>query len=67
MFMICSNIDGDREAREFFRAGSFLWGSAGGAFAEEVAVAWVKRCPNPMPGASGIEIRPLYAMSDFVG
>ncbi|AUW58033.1 hypothetical protein C1T17_07865 [Sphingobium sp. SCG-1] len=24
------------------------------------AVAWVKRCPNPMPGPSEIEIRPLY-------
>ena len=29
------------------------------------AVAWVKRCPNPMPGPSVIEIRPLYEMSDF--
>jgi len=26
------------------------------------AVAWVKRCPNPMPGPSEIEIRPLYEM-----
>ncbi|CAH0350011.1 MAG: YciI family protein [Pseudomonadota bacterium] len=24
------------------------------------AVAWAKRCPNPMPGPSEIEIRPLY-------
>jgi hypothetical protein len=24
------------------------------------AVAWVKRCPNPMPGPSEIEIRPLF-------
>ncbi len=31
------------------------------------AVAWVKRCPNPMPGASEIEIRPLYEMADFEG
>lgn len=23
------------------------------------AVAWVKRCPNPMPGRSEIEIRPI--------
>ena len=30
------------------------------------AVAWVKRCPNPMPGPSDIEIRPLYEMSDLV-
>ncbi|WP_112663543.1 YciI family protein [Microvirga flavescens] len=29
------------------------------------AVEWVKRCPNPMPGPSEIEIRPLYEMSDF--
>ncbi|KQP52927.1 YciI family protein [Methylobacterium sp. Leaf106] len=29
------------------------------------ALDWVKRCPNPMPGPSEIEIRPLYEMSDF--
>ena len=29
------------------------------------AVAWVKRCPNPMPGPSEIEIRPLFDMADF--
>jgi hypothetical protein len=29
------------------------------------AIAWVKRCPNPMPGPSEIEIRPLYEMADF--
>jgi hypothetical protein len=29
------------------------------------AVAWVKRCPNPMPGPSEIEIRPLYEAEDF--
>jgi hypothetical protein len=29
------------------------------------AVAWVKRCPNPMPGPSEIEVRPLYEMSDL--
>jgi hypothetical protein len=29
------------------------------------AVAWVKRCPNPMFGPSEIEIRPLYEMADF--
>ena len=26
----------------------------------EEAVAWVKRCPNPMAGPSEIEIRPLF-------
>jgi uncharacterized glyoxalase superfamily protein PhnB len=29
------------------------------------AVEWVKRCPNPMPEESEIEIRPVYEMSDF--
>lgn len=30
------------------------------------AVEWVKRCPNPMPGPSEIEIRPvLDFMTDF--
>jgi hypothetical protein len=31
----------------------------------EEAVAWAKRCPNPMPGPSEIEIRPLYEMADL--
>jgi hypothetical protein len=31
----------------------------------EEAVAWVKRCPNPMRGPSEIEIRPFYEMEDF--
>ena len=29
------------------------------------AVEWVRRCPNPMPGPSEIEIRPTYEMADF--
>jgi len=29
------------------------------------AVAWAKRCPNPMLGPSELEIRPFYEMSDF--
>ena len=31
----------------------------------EEAVAWARRCPNPMPGPSELEIRPLYEMEDF--
>lgn len=32
----------------------------------DAALAWVKRCPNPMPGEiSEIEIRPLYQPDDF--
>ena len=39
---------------------------AGGRLKDmEEAVAWVKRCPNPMPGSSEIEIRPVFEMADF--
>jgi hypothetical protein len=31
----------------------------------EEAIEWVKRCPNPMPEDSDIEIRPLFAPEDF--
>lgn len=31
----------------------------------EDAIEWVKRCPNPMPGDSDIEIRPFYEAEDF--
>jgi hypothetical protein len=29
------------------------------------AIEWVRRCPNPMPGPSEIEIRPMYEAEDF--
>ena len=29
------------------------------------AIAWVKRCPNPMPGPSEIEIRQIFSAEDF--
>ena len=29
------------------------------------AVEWAKKCPNPMPGPSDLEIRPHYEMEDF--
>lgn len=31
----------------------------------EEAIEWVKRCPNPMPGDSDIEIRQVFELSDF--
>lgn len=31
----------------------------------EEAVAWVKRCPNPMTEDSDIEIRPIYLPEDI--
>jgi hypothetical protein len=54
-------IDGPfAETRELV-AGFWLWEVKD----MEEAVAWVKRCPNPMPGPSDIEIRPLYEMADL--
>lgn len=56
-----SIIDGPfAETRELV-AGYWLWEVKDMA----EAVEWVKRCPNPMPGPSEIEIRPLYELSDF--
>ena len=48
------------ETRELV-AGFWLWEVRDMA----EAVEWVKRCPNPMPGPSEIEIRPVYEMADF--
>jgi hypothetical protein len=31
----------------------------------EEAVEWAKRCPNPMPGPSDLEIRPFFEAEDF--
>ena len=31
----------------------------------EEAIEWVKRCPNPMPGESEIEIRQVFEPEDF--
>src|SRR6195256_2036643 len=54
-------IDGPfAETRELV-AGFWLWEVKD----MDEAVAWVKRCPNPMPGPSEIEIRPLFDMADF--
>ena len=54
-------IDGPfAETRELV-AGYWLWEVKD----MDEAVAWVKRCPNPMFGPSEIEIRPFYEMEDF--
>jgi hypothetical protein len=54
-------IDGPFAETKEVVAGFWLWEVKD----MDEAVAWVKRCPNPMPGPSEIEIRPLYEMSDF--
>jgi hypothetical protein len=35
------------------------------ARSKEEAIEWVKRCPNPMPGESEIEIRQVFEAEDF--
>lgn len=42
-------------------AGFWLWQVK--SMAE--AIEWVKRCPNPMPGESEIEVRPVFEADDF--
>lgn len=54
-------IDGPFPAVGELVAGYWLWEVRD----MDEAVAWVKRCPNPMPGPSEIEIRPLYEAADF--
>ncbi|MHA3979766.1 YciI family protein [Halovulum sp. GXIMD14794] len=54
-------IDGPFAETKELVAGYWLWEVKD----MDEAVAWVKRCPNPMPGPSEIEIRPLYEMEDF--
>jgi len=53
--------DGPFAATRELVAGFWLWEVKD----MDEAIAWVKRCPNPMPGPSEIEIRPLYEMADF--
>ena len=54
-------IDGPFAAPRELVAGFWIWEVED----MDEAVAWVKRCPNPMPGPSEIEIRPFYEMADF--
>ena len=42
-------------------AGFWLWQVK----SMDEAVEWLKRCPNPMPGDSDVEIRPVFEMEDF--
>lgn len=55
-------IDGPFPATSELVAGFWLWEVKD----MDEAVEWVKRCPNPMPSPSEIEIRPLYELEDFM-
>ena len=53
--------DGPFSATSELVAGFWLWEVKD----MDEAIEWVKRCPNPMPGPSEIEVRPLYEVEDF--
>jgi hypothetical protein len=54
-------IDGPFTETKELIAGFWLWQCK----SMEEAIEWVKRCPNPMPGESEIEIRQVYEADDF--
>lgn len=54
-------MDGPFTETKELVAGYWLWEVA----SMEEAIAWAKRCPNPMPGESDLEIRPLFELDDF--
>ena len=54
-------VDGPFAETKELVAGYWLWQVK----SMEEAVEWVKRCPNPMPTESEIEIRPIYELEDF--
>jgi hypothetical protein len=54
-------IDGPFAETKELIAGYWLWQCK----SKEEAVEWVKRCPNPMPGESEIEIRQVFEADDF--
>jgi hypothetical protein len=54
-------VDGPFAETKELVAGFWLWQCK----SLDEAIAWVKRCPNPMPGPSEIEIRQIYDLEDF--
>jgi hypothetical protein len=54
-------VDGPFPETKELVAGYWLWQVR----SMDEAVEWVRRCPNPMPTDSEIEIRPLYEAADF--
>ena len=56
-------IDGPFAETKELIAGFWLWQVK----SKEEAIEWVKRCPNPMPGDSEIEIRQVFEAEDFGG
>ncbi len=56
-----SVVDGPFAETKELVAGFWLWK----VDSMEQAIEWVKKCPNPMPEDSEIEIRPVFEAEDF--
>ena len=56
-----SVVDGPFVETKELIAGFWIWQCR----SKEEAIEWVKRCPNPMPGESEIEIRQVSEAEDF--
>jgi hypothetical protein len=54
-------IDGPFAETKELVAGFWMWNVK----SKQEAIDWVKRCPNPMPGDSEIEIRQVFEAEDF--
>jgi len=54
-------IDGPFAETKELVAGFWLWQVK----SKQEAIEWVKRCPNPMPGESEIEVRQVFEAEDF--
>jgi hypothetical protein len=54
-------IDGPFSETKELVAGFWIWECQ----SLQEAIAWVKRCPNPMPGDSELEIRQVFTADDF--
>ena len=54
-------IDGPFAETKELIAGYWVWQCR----SKEEAIEWVKRCPNPMPDESEIEIRQVFEVEDF--
>ena len=54
-------IDGPFAETKELVAGFWIWQVK----SKEEAIEWLKRCPNPMPGESEIELRQIFEFEDF--
>jgi hypothetical protein len=54
-------IDGPFAETKELVAGYWIWQVK----SMDEAIAWLKRCPNPMTEVSDVEIRPIFSPEDF--